>query len=210
MKTIIYLHGFNSSPASAKAQQLARLMAALGCLDQLILPALANDPAQAVKQIEDAIGRTDEPLLVGSSLGGFYATYFAQTYGLEALLINPAVAVDALFEERLGVQHNYHDGSQWELTQAHIDTFKALQVPPPQAGERIEVWLQTGDQTLDYRHAAHYYQGCKVAIEQGGDHSYQGFAEKLGQLLQRAQLPEALWRDFDFSTLDTRPHGTDL
>lgn len=210
MNSIIYLHGFNSSAASTKAQQLFKLLTALGCAEHLRLPALDNDPAQAAVTIDKAINASTQPLLVGSSLGGFYATYFAQKYQLPAILINPAVTPHTLFAGRLGPQRNYHDGSEWELTKAHVDALEALVVPKPKAAERIEVWLQTGDETLDYRVALDYYQGCLVDVEEGGDHSYQGFVYKLPKILARAGMDAARWRDFDFSTLETRTHGTDL
>ena len=202
MSKIVYLHGFNSSPASFKAQQLARLMQAIGLPEAALIPQLDNDPAKATANLEQLIKGLERPLLVGSSLGGFYATYFAERFNLEAVLINPAVAPHRLFKDRLGVQVNYHTGQQWQLTQAHVDALAALEVPAPTAGQRIEVWLQTGDETLDYRHAQQYYQGCLLDIEQGGDHSYQGFAQKLGRILKRAGICEQAWRDFDFLTLD--------
>lgn len=185
-------------------------MKAIGCAEYLLVPALDNDPSIAAQQIDQAISACENPLLVGSSLGGFYATHFAQKHQLPAVLINPAVAPHTLFAGRLGLQRNYHDGHEWELTASHIKALEHLDVAPPQAGDRIEVWLQTGDETLDYRAAVRYYQGCLIDLEEGGDHSYQGFVHKIPKVLQRAGISSSLWRDFDFSTLETRTHGTDL
>ncbi len=108
-----------------------------------------------------ALGR---PLLVGSSLGGYYATHLAERHGLRALLINPAVRVQRYFARYLGPQHNYYSGESWELTAAHVAALAELEVPPPQDPARFVVWLQTGDETLDYRDAADYYRLCAVKI----------------------------------------------
>ncbi len=87
--SILYIHGFNSSPLSAKARQLQAVMQHLGLIDRLRLPALHHHPRQAIEQLEGCIAELDAPLLVGSSLGGYYATYLAERHGLKALLINP-------------------------------------------------------------------------------------------------------------------------
>ena len=90
---IVYLHGFNSSPASSKARQLRDYMAGRGRLAEFYCPTLAYSPRAAVDQIESALAEhaSDAVTLVGSSLGGFYATYLAEKYGWKAILVNPAV-----------------------------------------------------------------------------------------------------------------------
>ena len=89
--TILYLHGLNSSPTSLKASLLVRAIAQMGLADRLRVPALHHHPRQAIAQLERLILELDRPLLVGSSLGGYYATHLAERHGLRALLINPAV-----------------------------------------------------------------------------------------------------------------------
>jgi predicted esterase YcpF (UPF0227 family) len=202
MSPILYLHGFNSSPSSHKAQQLIRLMAQLGLSDWLRVPELHSHPRQAAAQIEQAILELGRPLLVGSSLGGYYATHFAERHDLRAVLINPAVLPHRRFDGYLGPQQNLYSGEVWQLTTDHVDALAALEVPPPRAGERIQVWLQTADETLDYRDAETFYRDCVLHIEPGGNHSYAGFAQRLPEVLTLAGLPQRLWRDFDFSTLN--------
>lgn len=90
--SILYIHGFNSAPASNKATQLITVMGAIGLADQLRVPALHHHPRQAIPQLEAAIAELGRPLLVGSSLGGYYATHLAERHGLKALLVNPAVS----------------------------------------------------------------------------------------------------------------------
>ena len=130
-RSILYLHGFNSSPASTKARQLSRLMDAIGLAEALQVPALDNHPQRALEQLEELLPTLGRPLLVGSSLGGYYATVLAERHGLRALLINPAVRPWQLLEGRLGVQHNYHSGEGWWLTEGHLRALEQMQVPPP-------------------------------------------------------------------------------
>ncbi len=199
---ILYIHGFNSSPASYKARQLQAAMTRLGLADRLRIPALNSCPRQAIGQLQEAIAGLGQPLLVGSSLGGYYATWLASRQLLKVLLINPAVNPHQhLFLERLGPQTNEHTGEHWLLTRAHVTALAALAVPPPRDARRFRVWLQTGDQTLDYREAEAFYQGCDLRIEAGGDHGFQGFARHLPELLAFAGLDPQQWRDSDFSDL---------
>lgn len=200
--SILYIHGFNSSPASTKARQLSRLMDTLALADALRVPALDNHPRQALQQLEGQVAALGRPLLVGSSLGGYYATVLAERHGLRALLINPAVRPWRLFEGRLGQQHNFHSGERWQLTEDHLVALEQMQVAPPDSAERYQVWLQTGDETLDYRQAEAFYRNCALRIQAGGDHGFQGFAERLPALLLFAGIDPRCWQEFDFSTLN--------
>ncbi|MBB1520472.1 YqiA/YcfP family alpha/beta fold hydrolase [Aquipseudomonas guryensis] len=201
MTSIIYIHGLNSSPASTKASQLLRVAEHGGIAQHLRVPALHHHPRQAMAQLQAAIAELGRPLLVGSSLGGYYATYLAQQHDLSALLINPAVRPHQLFGGREVEQTNHYSGETWLLTHDHVQALAELEVPPPQDAQRYRVWLQTADETLDYRQAETYYQGCSMDIQEGGDHSYQGFAGRLPEILELAGFSPAIWQDFDFSTL---------
>ncbi|MCO8162693.1 esterase [Pseudomonas sp. 21LCFQ010] len=180
---LLYIHGLNSSALSKKATWLAALMHSLGLQERLRVPELHHHPRQALAQLEQAIEALGRPLLVGSSLGGYYATHLAQRHGLKAVLINPAVNPHQLFDGYLGTQQNLYTGQRWELTLDHIQALAELEVPAPNQPQDIQVWLQTGDQTLDYRRAAAFYAQCKLDIREGGDHSYQGFEARMPELL---------------------------
>lgn len=201
MTSILYIHGLNSSPASTKASQLIRAVQHADLSAQLRVPALHHHPRQAIEQLQAAIAELGRPLLVGSSLGGYYATYLAEQHGLDALLINPAVTPHKRFDGHLGPQTNHYTGETWQLTHDHVQALAELEVAPPRDPQRYHVWLQTADETLDYRHAQAYYAGCTLDIREGGDHSYQGFAERLPEILSLAGFAPAIWQDFDFSTL---------
>ena len=189
--TLIYIHGFNSSPASLKARELVAVCAQQGLADRLRVPALHHDPRRAIAQLEAEIAMAERPVLVGSSLGGYYATFLAERHGLKALLINPAVRVQRYFAGYLGPQRNYYSGESWELTAEHVAALAEFEVAPPRDPARFRVWLQTGDETLDYRDAADYYRLCTLEIEEGGDHGYQGFAARIPELLTFAGLVAA-------------------
>ena len=204
--SLLYIHGLNSSALSNKASRLIALMNSLGVGEQLRVPELHHHPRQAMVQLEAAIQALGRPLLVGSSLGGYYATHLAHRHGLKAVLINPAVNPHQLFDGYLGTQQNLYTGERWELTQDHITALAELEVPAPQDPDRIQVWLQTGDETLDYRRAESFYRACALRIQAGGDHSYQGFAEQMPALLSFAGFAPDLLRAIDLSDSRLRTH----
>jgi predicted esterase YcpF (UPF0227 family) len=199
--SILYIHGFNSAPASKKACQLISVMNSLGLSEQLQVPALHHHPREAIDQLEQAITELGRPLLVGSSLGGYYATHLAERHGLKALLINPAVSPHRMFDGYLGSQKNLYTDETWELTRDHVTALAELEVPAPQDPQRFQVWLQTGDETLDYRLAQQYYRACALRIQAGGDHSFQGFARQLPALLSFAGIGADQYQAIDFTAL---------
>ncbi|KQQ54830.1 esterase [Pseudomonas sp. Leaf127] len=199
--TLLYIHGLNSSALSKKATQLTTLMHSLGLQAQVRVPELHHHPRQAIGQLDEAIESLGRPLLVGSSLGGYYATHLAQRHGLKAVLINPAVNPHRLFDGFLGTQQNLYTGERWELTLDHVQALAELEVPAPSDPQQVRVWLQTGDETLDYRRAEAFYARCSLDIQDGGDHSYQGFAARLPELLAIAGFAPSVLQAIDLSRL---------
>ena len=184
---ILYLHGFCSSPASLKSRQLGDYMAARGLAGRFVCPQLSPVPAQAVADLSRVIEAAAGPLtLVGSSLGGHYATHLAEKYGLNAVLINPAVVhtLDpALF---IGEHANFHSGERFTFTAEHAAQLAAqVAVPKP-----ARYWLlaEMGDEVLDWRQAAEFYAGCRQTVLDGGDHSFTRFADYMPQILEYAGL----------------------
>ncbi len=182
---IVYLHGFNSSPASGKARQLGEHMASLGRQADYLCPQLPNSPHEAIALVEADLARRqpDAVTLVGSSLGGFYATHLAEKHGWKAVLVNPAVHAHLLLRSALGPQTNWHSGEKWELTEAHLAELAALDVPAVTLPERYLLLAQTGDEVLDYRDAVAYYTGATQIIEEGGDHGFAGFERHFQTIL---------------------------
>jgi hypothetical protein len=185
-KVVIYLHGFLSSPQSHKAQQTLDFAKQYYPDLSLEIPALANYPVQAQEVIEEVVKRHagKQCCFIGSSLGGYLSTYMVQKLGGKAVLINPAVKPYELLADYLGEQVNPYSQQSFKLTKTHIDELIALDVPLVSHCERFWVLLQTADETLDYRQAEHKYQGAKMTIEQGGDHSFQDFERFLPDIFR--------------------------
>ncbi|GAA3569346.1 YqiA/YcfP family alpha/beta fold hydrolase [Marinobacter xestospongiae] len=173
--TILYLHGFNSSPRSQKASELRDWLPQLHPGIELIVPELGFDPDQAYSRAADLIqARAGQPLgLIGSSLGGFYATALSQRFDVPAALINPAVRPYDLLWDYLGAQYNPYTDEHYTLTEAHMAALKVLEPESLSAPENLLLLLQTGDETLDYRDALAYYRGVPSWIQPGGDHRFQ-------------------------------------
>ena len=182
---IVYLHGFNSTPASGKARQLGEYMARIGREADYFCPQLPNSPREAIALVAAELARRspESMTLVGSSLGGFYATYLAEKHGCKAVLVNPAVHAHMLMREALGPQTNWHTGEKWVLTEAHLAELAALDVPAITRPERYLLLAQTGDEVLDYRDAVAYYAGARQIVEEGGDHGFAGFERHLQTIL---------------------------
>lgn len=181
---IVFLHGFNSSPYSGKALQLGDFMHRLGRGHEYHCPALSNSPREAVAQVEALLAGNNNPVtLVGSSLGGFYATYLAEKHGCKAVLVNPAVHAHALLRAALGPQTNWHTGAKWVLTEAHLAELAAMDLAQITRPARYLLMVQTGDEILNFQDAVSYYAGARHIIEQGGDHSFTGFERHLSTIL---------------------------
>ena len=189
---IFYLHGFNSSPASHKARVMAAYMHARGLGERFICPALPHPPEAAVRLIADEYARHAEQdvTFVGSSLGGFYATWFAEKHARRAVLINPAIRPDLGLEAFLGPQQNLYTDEPFELTRTHLAGWRALVVERVDP-ERYLLVLETGDELLDWREAARKYEGARTVIRDGGDHTLQSFPEHLPRILAFAGMSAA-------------------
>jgi predicted esterase YcpF (UPF0227 family) len=186
--TIVYLHGFRSSPASTKARLLREAVAALHADLRPVLhvPALVPRPAVAMATILGlAAGVPPAQLtLVGSSLGGFYACYAAERLGARAVLVNPAVRpYDDLAPYR-GRQTNLYTGEAFEVTERDFADLRALRVSRITRPERYFLMVQTGDEVLDYREAVRFYAGAWQFVEGGGDHAFRVFEAQLPNVLR--------------------------
>lgn len=164
--------------------QLGDYMLGVGRGGEYYCPALSNRPCEAIAQVESRLVTHTGPVtLVGSSLGGFYATYLAEKHGWKAVLINPAVHAHALLRPALGPQTNWHTGEQWILTEDHLMELAAMDIARITLPERYLLMVQTGDEVLDYRDAVQYYAGARHIIETGGDHGFVGFERHLSTIL---------------------------
>ena len=178
---IIYIHGFNSSALSGKAQETKRWLEAQGRGKEWVCPELPNRPAQAMHLLTQLIEQAPTPpKLIGSSLGGFYATHLVAQYGLKAALVNPAVHAGLLLRPLVGTtQQGWHKDEQYEFTQAHVDELMAFDHLAPAYPKNLLVLLETGDTTLNYSDAQYYYRKSHQLIFQGGDHGFTRFRDVL-------------------------------
>lgn len=182
---LIYIHGFNSSALSFKARLVRERMAVLGRESGYACPELAHRPAQAMAQLEALIAGAPaaQTALIGSSLGGFYATWLAEKYRLRAVLVNPAVRPWELLRDYLGPQKNLYTEAQYELTARHLDELRALEAPAI-SPELYLLLVRTGDEVLDYRQALARYRGCSQMVIPGGDHGFGDFGDYLDGVLE--------------------------
>jgi predicted esterase YcpF (UPF0227 family) len=186
---ILYLHGLNSSPQSAKAQYLKRTLEERGRGAEFLCPRLPHRPDLAVATVEAEMARFPRRkiTLVGSSLGGFYATWLAEKHGLRAVLINPAIDPHVRLRAHLGSQQSFHGGENYELTEEHLHEWQALFVTEVHP-ERYLLLVETGDEVLDYRLAVKKYLGATQLVVQGGDHSLASFPEHIPLLMDFAGM----------------------
>jgi predicted esterase YcpF (UPF0227 family) len=181
-RLIVYLHGFNSSPASFKAQALCARLVALGRAHEFIAPALPPAPAVAAALLEKLAQEHPQAVLVGSSLGGYYATMLAERFAMRAVLVNPAVRPYELLAGHVGRQKNFHSGEEYEFTARHVAELRALEVDTI-TPQRYLLIVATGDEVLDYRHAVEKYRGAEGLVIAGGDHGFSDFASHLDSVL---------------------------
>jgi predicted esterase YcpF (UPF0227 family) len=181
---ILYLHGFNSSPQSHKARVMEDCLATLGLAGQCACPALPTHAGEAIAAAEAIVSRHpgERWCFVGSSLGGFYATYLAEKYDARAVLLNPAVDPHVGLRAYLGAQKNLHTGEPYQLTEEHLRAWEALVVARVTPGRYLLI-VETGDEVLDYRRAVARYQGADQIVIPGGDHSLQTFAQHVPRIL---------------------------
>jgi predicted esterase YcpF (UPF0227 family) len=181
---ILYLHGFRSSPASFKARLLEARMAALGRADAFACPALPVSPRAAIELIESGWRLGPDDTLIGSSLGGCYATHLAERHGCRAVLLNPATEPADRLAAYLGPQTLYHDASvEFELTRAHLDELRAIQGARITRPERYFLVAATGDELLDWTRMVAAYPGARHRVIEGSDHGLSDFAEYLDEVL---------------------------
>jgi hypothetical protein len=187
-KAIVYLHGFLSAPASRKATLLADYVRNCVTGIDCVVPALGDRPERAIGQAASACApyAADDLTLVGSSLGGFYATVLAERLGCRAALLNPAVHPHRHFERYLGSQRNLYTGEGFVLTREHIAELAALDVAAITRPGRYWLVVETGDDVLDYREAVAYYAGAFHTVVRGGDHALSSFAEHVPDLVDWA------------------------
>ena len=179
---IVYIHGFNSSPQSFKARLLRERLAALGRAAEFAAPALLVSPRAAIALLRETVSGHPHAALIGSSLGGFYATWLAERLALRAVLVNPAVRPYDSLDGHVGRQKNYHTGEEYDFTAQHVAELRALEVEAI-TPERYLLLVGTADEVLDYRAAVARYRGCRQIVVAGGNHGLDNFGDYLDAVI---------------------------
>ncbi len=184
---LLYLHGFRSSPQSTKARLLAGLLERRFPEVRWWCPQLPPSPKAAAQLIE--AGTRDWPsstmAVMGSSLGGFYATWLAEQRGCKGVLINPAVDPARDLARYIGEQTTWHNSAErFYFEPRFIGELRALEVGPLSKPERLMAIVASGDEVLDWREMQARYAGCRLRLVQGSDHALSDFEAHVPAALQ--------------------------
>ena len=188
--TIVYAHGFRSSSKSRKATQLGEFLRAQHPGVRFLAPDLSFCPTLAVTQLQAAChGIAREGLIVvGSSLGGFYAVVLAERLGCRAVLLNPSIRPFETLAKHLGEQTNLYTGETFTFDSSHVEQLKALFVPAITRPERYLLMVEMGDELLDHRRTIAYCAGAKQTVMEGGDHELKSFPSHIPDVLEFAGM----------------------
>jgi hypothetical protein len=172
---ILFIHGFGSCGWGEKSLALRRHFG----VGRVLAPDLAFHPQAAVDQLDRLLARHEVAALVGSSLGGFFATWLNRTARLPTVLINPVVHPHRLLARHLGHHKRWCDDMPFFVGEDNLDALERLDRPSLGAAERYLVLLQQGDEVLDYRQAAAYYRDKTLHLIPGGNHRFVDFQRYL-------------------------------
>jgi uncharacterized protein len=182
---LLYLHGFRSSPQSTKARQMAAWIA--GHRPQIVwsCPQLPASPREAMRDIERIVA--DWPrgtmAVMGSSLGGFYATVLAEQLGCKAVLLNPGIEPARDLAPHVGDLKAWHSDDHFEFRAEYIDELRAMHPAAITRPQRYFAVIAKGDEVLDWREMTARYAGCRIELLEGGDHALSDFMRHLPAIM---------------------------
>lgn len=187
---LLYLHGFRSSPLSTKAKKMAATIAHHYPRVTWWCPQLPPSPKLAMQDILQGVKNWPASMaVIGSSLGGFYATGVAEQKGCKAVLLNPAVDPARDLKAYIGEQSSWHDDREkFFFDPAFIDELHSLQAGPLKAPKNYLTIIAKGDEVLDWREMTQRYGGTRSLLLEGGDHALSDFDEHLPAILDFLDL----------------------
>ncbi len=182
---ILYLHGFRSSPQSFKARVLAARLAELGRGEEWCCPMLPVSPLATIALAESLVAAAppQHVTVIGSSLGGYFATHLAEKHDWPAVLLNPAIVPQRDLSAYLGEQPLWHGGGSIVVEQRHLDELRALDVASITRPGRYYLFAATGDEVLDYREMLARYPGARTRLIEGSDHAISEFPQYVDDVL---------------------------
>jgi predicted esterase YcpF (UPF0227 family) len=168
-----------------KGRLLGERMAQLGRADDYVAPQLPASPKQAMEEAMALVAGVPagELAIVGSSLGGYYATWMAEQLGCRAALLNPAVTPLTSLEKYVGMTTMFHSGEPFELRREYIAELGGLAVPRITQPQRYYLLAATGDEVLDWRAMVAHYPGARQHVIDGSDHGISEFAQYVDEVL---------------------------
>ncbi len=194
---ILYLHGFRSSPRSTKASILADALREAGHGEAWCCPQLPASPRRAIELanhlIEQRVARGMDPqrelIVLGSSLGGYYATCLAERWRCRALLFNPVVHAARDLATQVGEHTLWGTQERFEFLPDYVDELAEMAPGRPADPTRYYLMAAKGDEVLDWREMVDWYQGCELRLLEGSDHGISDFREWLPEVLARVLTP---------------------
>ena len=182
---LLYLHGFRSSPQSAKARQMADVIDRHFPKLNWWCPALPPSPAQAAHLIDQGTRAWPQGhmAVIGSSLGGYYATWLAERLGCRAALLNPAIRPQDDLARYIGVQPVYFSEAEIDFRGEYLDELAAIDTPTITRPERYLLLAATGDTVIDYRTMVRKYRGARQHVIEGSDHELSDFARHIDEVI---------------------------
>ena len=184
---LLYLHGFRSSPQSFKARWMADWLARHRPEVRWWCPQLPPSPREAMELVQGELARwpVERMAVMGSSLGGFYATAVAERSGCRAVLLNPAINPARDLAGHIGELTSFHNPDDHfyfrpeYVTQLRLLTPRAITRP----GRYFAV-IAKGDEILDWREMSARYAGAPMRLIEGGDHALTDFDQELPHVLR--------------------------
>jgi uncharacterized protein len=182
---LLYLHGFRSSPQSTKARLTAAWVARWRPDVQWWCPQLPPSPAEAMAMLALRIEAwpAAHSAVIGSSLGGFYATAVAERLGWRAVLLNPAVEPARDLAKHIGETTAWNSDERFFFEPGFIDELRAIRPSDLSRLERFAI-IAKGDEVLSWFEMSARYRGCKVRLLEGGDHALSDFAQHLPDVMR--------------------------
>ncbi|HEY2927681.1 YqiA/YcfP family alpha/beta fold hydrolase [Piscinibacter sp.] len=182
---LLYLHGFRSSPQSTKARRLAAWVQQHRSDLTWWCPQLSASPKQAIEAIArgTSMWPRERMAVIGSSLGGFYATVLAERTGCRAVLLNPAIDPARDLAASVGETTAWHSDERFFFRPEFVDELRALAPPTITQPERYCAIIAKGDEVLDWREMSSRYAGCRIKLLEAGDHALSDFDDHLPDVL---------------------------
>ncbi|UUM31076.1 esterase YqiA [Vibrio japonicus] len=188
---LLYIHGFNSSPLSHKANVMREYCEKHRPDIKVLVPQLPCFPEMAANHLLEIVSKHKDDYrigLIGSSLGGYMSMWLNHQFGFKAVVVNPAVKPYELFVNYLGEQFNPYTNENYLLESKHIDELLAIDTPQIQRPQDFWLLQQTEDEVLDFNQAVEKFTGSLQTVEQGGDHSFVGFERYPSQIIKFLEL----------------------